>query len=410
MKLSLASEKAFSSMAEANPAPDSERALRSVIHEYENVKPGDLYPYQPIRFIGAHLDDLLAFCVTQEVSDIKFYTHREALVKVHGQTYPVTDRVLTDAEVADFAVKLYGNNSAITLLSSGKDIDVQYEVKANRHTRLRFRVSITSMQVRGEHGIRITLRSLPFIPPKAEEMGVPTEIIEGFLPSNGLVIVTGPTGSGKSTLLASVIRHLLEKKNGNLDILEFAAPIEFVYDEIDIDPSSLIAQSEVPRDIRSFALAVRNALRNNPDVISIGEARDTETLTAVIEAALTGHIVYSTLHTNSVAATIKRITIGASESETISFTDVIESLRLVVSQRLEKNPKGGRTALREYKVFTQEERDLLMNSDSAEVASLVQTMVDAAGVSFVASAKAAFEAGLIYERDYNKIKQESRAS
>jgi len=378
-----------------------------VFNDHSQVSVGDLYPYQPIRFLEMHLDDLLAFCVAQGASDIKIYSQRELTIKVSGKTFPVTDRKLTNAEVQDFVARLYRGTNGVTQLASGKDIDVPYEIRPDRFSRNRFRVSMTSMHVGGQQGVRITLRSLASIPPSVESMKVPQDLLDGFQPSNGMVLVTGPTGSGKSTLLAGIVRYLLEKKDSNLDILTYEAPIEFVYDEVEADPSALISQSEVPKDIRSFSLGVRNALRNNPDIILVGEARDTETLTAAVEASLTGHIVYSTVHSNDVPATIKRVTIGAADSGVITVADVIESLRMVVSQRLLLNPNGGRTAIREYKAFTQDDRDRLIACDQKDIAPLAAKMVLESGVSFERAAKEAWDAGTIYERDYHKIRIEA---
>lgn len=384
-------------------------ALATVFHDHSDVKIGDMYPFQPIRFLGQHLDDLLVFCVAQKASDIKFYTNWPVKVKAEGNTFPVTDRPLTSNEALDFVAKLYKGDNGGTQLASGKDIDVPYEVRPDRFTRYRFRVSMTAMHVDGQQGVRMTLRPLASIPPSIEDLSVSREMVDAFLPSNGLVLVTGGTGSGKSTLLASIIRHQLEKKDSNLDILTYESPIEFVYDEVKIDPSALISQSEVPMDIRSFSLGIRNALRNNPDIILVGEMRDTETIVAGVEAAKTGHVLYGTLHSNDVASTVGRLLIGASESDVITVTDVLETLRVVVSQRLLKNPNGGRTAIRESKFFNQGDRKRLMNCDPNAVAGLLVAMVEETGTSFKQAAAEALAAGQIFQDDYDKIAIEAAA-
>jgi defect-in-organelle-trafficking protein DotB len=160
--------------------------------------------------------------------------------------------------------------------------------------------------VDGHEGIQITIRTIPTAPPALSSLQLPQSIIDAIAPQEGVVYVTGATGSGKSTLLAAIIKELAENPDSNRKILTFESPIEFVYDSVEM-PSAVVSQSEIPRHLPSFAAGVRNALRRKPRLILVGEARDTETINAVLEAALTGHPVYTTLHTNGVAETIRRL-------------------------------------------------------------------------------------------------------
>src|SRR3990167_3604701 len=144
--------------------------------------------------------------------------------------------------------------------------------------------------VEGHDGLQITARTIPSDPPTLAEMELPKPILEAIAPEQGVVYITGATGSGKSTLLAAIIRDIAESIESHRKILTYEAPIEFVYDSVE-KISSIVSQSEIPRHLPSFAAGVRNALRRKPRLILVGEARDPETISAVMEAAMTGHPV-----------------------------------------------------------------------------------------------------------------------
>ena len=152
-------------------------------------------------------------------------------------------------------------------------------------------------------------------------------------------------------MLASIIRSITENAESHRKILTYEAPIEFVFDNVE-KISSIVSQSEIPRHLPSFAAGVRNALRRKPRLILVGEARDAETISAVMEAAMTGHPVYTTLHSNNVAETIRRLVITFPAEERQGRTiDIIETVRLIISQRLLPTIDGKRVALREYLIF-----------------------------------------------------------
>src|SRR5262249_186992 len=155
-----------------------------------------------------------------------------------------------------------------------------------------------------------------------------------WAPRQGIVIITGPTGSGKTTLLAAGNRMLLERPQGCGKMLTYEAPIEYTYDGIK-SPRSLVAQTEIPRHLPTFAHGIRNSLRRKPEIIVVGESRDRETINAAIEAAQTGHAVYTTTHTTGVAATIQRMlsTYEMNEREERAIA-LMETLRLIVTQAL----------------------------------------------------------------------------
>ena len=259
-----------------------------------------LMPDEPKDRIGPDdLDKLLAFLVKNQASDITIQTEEKIYAEIYGVLYQTTRRKISKNEVSLLLNNIYGPNGT-TQLSSGADLDTYYEFRPTRVERYRFRVNATACLIQGYTGIQITLRSIPTTPPLLAEMDLPQNIIDNIAPPEGAVYITGATGSGKSTLLASVIRNFAENPNCNRKILTYESPIEFVYDNIK-KTSCIVSQSEIPRHIPSFEAGIRNALRRKPRLILVGECRDRITIDALLEASLTGHPVYTTVHSNGVA-------------------------------------------------------------------------------------------------------------
>ncbi len=365
-----------------------------------------LLPDEPIRFSTEAFDRMLMHCVNLSTSDITLQTNAPVFAEIHGRIHPVTTRKLSNTEVGDMLNAIYGSNGT-TQIYSGKDVDTQYEIRPNRNQRFRFRVNGTGCQVEGHDGLQLTLRTIPTTPPDLASMNVEPGIINAMAPDQGTVVVTGPTGSGKSTLLAAIIKTLAEDKEGNRKMLTYESPIEFVYDMVEM-PSSVISQSEIPRHLPSFAAGVRNALRRKPRLILVGEARDAETISAVIDAALTGHPVYTTLHSNGVADAVRRmISTFPAEERNGRALDILETLRMVVWQKLAPSVDGKRVALREYLVFDQEVRDILIDTPVELLSAKTRTLLKERGQPMVVDAKLKFEAGVLPEREYRII--EARA-
>jgi defect-in-organelle-trafficking protein DotB len=365
-----------------------------------------LLPDEPIRFTTEALDRLLLHCVNLSTSDVTLQTNTQVYAEIHGRIHPVTARKLSNTEVGDMLNAIYGSNGT-TQIYSGKDVDTQYEVRPNRNQRFRFRVNGTGCQVEGHDGLQITLRAIPAMPPDLSTMNVEQGIIDAMAPDQGTIVVTGPTGSGKSTLLAAIIKQLAEQAEGNRKMLTYEAPIEFVYDMVEM-PSSIISQSEIPRHLPSFSAGVRNALRRKPRLILVGEARDAETISAVIDAALTGHPVYTTLHSNGVSDAVRRmISTFPAEERNGRALDILETLRMVVWQRLAPSTDGKRVALREYLVFDQEVRDILIDTPVELLAAKTRLLLKERGQPMIVDAKRKFEAGILPEREYRVI--EARA-
>lgn len=361
-----------------------------------------LMPDEPTRFTPAFMEKMLEHAERLNASDITIQTGEPIYIEVYGRLMKITNRHLSNTELGDLINAIYGPN-ATTQLLSGHDIDTHYEFRPNRGVRYRYRVNGTACLVEGHDAIQITLRTIPTTPPQVSTMNLPDNVLQAIAPQEGIVFITGATGSGKSTLLASIIRELIEKEDSNRKVLTYEAPIEFVYDEIETI-SSVVSQSEIPRHLPTFADGVRNALRRKPRLIMVGECRDAETISAALEAALTGHPVYTTLHTSGVAETMRRLVTSFTGEERLGRTiDILETIRLCIWQKLVPTVDDKRVALREYLVFDEEVRDILLESDPNEITTTTRKLVRQRGQLMTQDAKIKFEQGIISERTYKLI-------
>lgn len=319
-----------------------------------------LFPQEPSRFTLADLERLLLFCIEQGASDITLQSQDRVLADIHGRLHRVTRRPLMHAEVSDMLNLIYGANGTAQILS-GRDVDTQYEIRPQRGARYRFRVNGTGCFVEGTDGIQITLRTIPSDPPYLASMQLAPQLMEALVPYQGIVIVAGATGSGKSTLLAAIMREILEHHQGK--VLTYESPIEFVYDRVP-SPRTSMSQQEIPRHLPDFPLSVRNALRRKPTYILVGEARDRETISAVIDAALTGHTVYTTVHSNGVADTFRRMVSAFPQEERYGrAVDLLSLTRVVIWQMLVPSIDGKRLPIREWMVLDSVTRDQLLATE-----------------------------------------------
>ncbi len=370
---------------------------------------GQTWPDEPTRFLDEHIDVFLLWCVQQGSSDITWQTDRPVYNEISGKLFPGTFRAMDAADMAIVLTKIYGPE-AQARLAGGDDLDVSYEIRPDRYKRHRLRVNITAILSKGRDAAQITMRVLPAEPPTMQALGIEEDIIKNWAPRQGMVVITGPTGSGKTTLLASGCRMLLERRHGCGKMLTYEAPIEFTYDTIS-SPHSVVAQSEIPRHLSSFAHGVRNALRRKPNIILVGEARDRETISAAIEAGQTGHAVYTTTHTTGVAATIRRMISSFEPEERAERAyALMETLRMVVTQALVPKVGGGRVGVREWMVFNDIVREKLLDMDYNQWTSEIQRMIPNYGQTLNKSATILFEAGTIERRWYLTLTQAAGAT
>jgi len=354
------------------------------------------WPDERATFTRDCLDEFFAWAYRQDASDIRLQTHEPIRIQLHGRLLRVSRRTLTESEVEEAVNALYGADGQARL-KQGEDFDVSYEVEPDRRTRMRFRVNATAVLARGADGGAVVARALPNKVKSLSEQSVEPEIVEACMPNEGLVLIAGGTGHGKSTLMSGMTRMMLEDPNSHRAILEYSAPIEFIYDEI-CGPTAMISQSEVPRHIGSFEAALRNGMRRAGDVIIIGECRDADTMSAAADAALTSHAVYSSIHAGTLSETIQRIVSLCPVDKRKALTVAIaQTLRLIVNQRLVPSTDGKRTALREYLVFGRRIRRRLAETDPDRWPNLIEDLLETEGQSYRVATQRALDAGLITE-------------
>ena len=282
-------------------------------------------------------------------------------------------------------------------LQGGNDFDTAYAIQIDRSTRLRFRLNATPTRTARRDGANIVLRPIADMLPPLEEQLVEQSILDALRSRQGIVIVSGGTGSGKSTLIAGATVAKLLDPDGNFNILEAAAPVEFLL-ERHRGPCPTINQTEIPRDLPSFAAFIRGAMRREPTDIIVGECRDSETMAAAIQASISSHIVTTTIHAEDVALImqrIKRLRPAAEPANLISA--VAQSLRLVINQRLVRSTDGKRTALREYLVSDSALRRKFLRTDPCEWPELTRLAVEDQGQSYCTAIDRALEEGRISE-------------
>ncbi len=293
-------------------------------------------------------------------SDLHLSSGSQPIIRLHGDMQRVKFKVLEHDELKKMLYEITPENKIKEFEETG-DIDFAYEVPNLARYRANY-----FMQRRG---IAAVFREIPQKILTIEELGLPPILKNLAMLPKGLVLVTGPTGSGKSTTLAAVIDYA--NRNRKDHILTIEDPIEFVHEPI----NCLINQREVGRDTRSFKAALRGALREDPDIILVGEMRDLETIELALEAAETGHLVFGTLHTISAAKTIDRIIeVFPSESQGQIRSALADSLRAIIAQNLFKRiDKKGRVAALEILIATPAVRNLIRENKIFQINSMIET-------------------------------------
>ncbi len=305
------------------------------------------------------ITELLAFSVKNNASDLHLSAGLPPIIRVDGQMRRLNIPELDHKQVHSLIYEIM-NDAQRKEYEENLEVDFSFEVKDLS----RFRVN-AFVQNRGAAAV---LRTIPSRVLSLDELGAPDIFKQIIDQPTGLVLVTGATGSGKSTTLAAMIDHINNFKRDH--ILTIEDPIEFVHE----NKLSLINQREVHRDTRSFNNALRSALREDPDVILVGELRDLETIRLAMSAAETGHLVFGTLHTNSAPKTIDRIIdVFPAEEKSMIRSMLSESLRAVISQTLLQKAGGGRIAAHEIMLGVPAIRNLIREDKVPQMYSVIQT-------------------------------------
>ncbi|ANP75552.1 type IV pilus twitching motility protein PilT [Vibrio sp. 10N.222.51.C8] len=334
------------------------------------------------------ITELLDFSVKHNASDLHLSAGVSPMVRIDGEVRKLGIPALSHADVHRLVFEIM-SDSQRGEFEEKLEVDFSFELPNVG----RFRVNAFN-QARGCSAV---FRTIPVEIPTLDQLGAP-EIFERIANyEKGLVLVTGPTGSGKSTTLAAMVDYV--NRNHNKHILTIEDPIEFVH----TNNKCLVNQREVHRDTHSFKAALRSALREDPDVILVGELRDQETISLALTAAETGHLVFGTLHTSSAAKTIDRIIdVFPGSDKDMVRSMLSESLRSVIAQKLLKRVGGGRVACHEIMMATPAIRNLIREDKVAQMYSIIQTGAAHGMQTMEQNAKQLMAQGLVDSEEVEK--------
>lgn len=304
------------------------------------------------------LDEVLNIARTNGCSDIHITPKQGILFRNNGQLIPYV-AMFSEDELREMILGLCSEKQK-TQLDQFEDLDFGFVDSKG----LRYRVNVYHQQQDICAAMRIINDEIKGI----EELGLPVILKELALRPRGLILFTGPTGSGKSTSLAAMIDFINSQRD--VHILTIEDPIEYVYET----KRAMIHQREIGVDVKDFNTALKSAMREDPDVILVGEMRDYETMAAVITLAETGHLVFSTLHTSGAASTIDRIIDVFPAAKQAQLRSQLSSvLEAVISQTLLADVRGGRSAALEIMIATDAIRSLIREAKTHQIPSLIQT-------------------------------------
>jgi twitching motility protein PilT len=299
------------------------------------------------------LKNMLKSMVEQEGSDLHLSIGSPPRIRINGNLKTISDNKLSSHELKNL-LKDELTAERLDKLSDGYDIDFSIGIKGLS----RFRVNLFTQ--RGN--LVATFRRLPYNIPSIESLNLPDVVNNLTLHKKGLILITGGTGSGKSTTMASLIQKISHEINGHIITIE--DPIEYLYEH----SKSLVNQREIGSDTHSFQSSLKSVLRQDPDVVSIGELRDSESMNAALTIAETGHLVLGTLHTNNAAGTVTRlISAFPAQKQDIIRTTLSMNLISVISQQLIPNLNKGRTLALEILINTPSIKSLIRENNIHQI-------------------------------------------
>lgn len=336
------------------------------------------------------ITELLVFAQKNNASDLHLSTESPPILRLHGDMIPMKMPPLTAEAIKRM---LYSIMTEQQRTDYERDLELDFAISFSQE--MRFRVNAFNTT----RGPAAVLRSIPTKVLTLEQLGAPPVLAELTNLSKGLVLVTGPTGSGKSTTLAAMVNHINE--NHEKHILTIEDPVEFVHHS----KKSLVNHREVGSSTNSFARALKSALREDPDVILVGELRDLETIQLAMTAAETGHLVFGTLHTSSAPKTVDRIidVFPANDKEMIRAMLSV-SLEAVITQGLLKRADGqGRVAVHEIMLGTPAIRNLIRENKIPQITSMMQTGSKLGMRTMKDSVTALLHQGVITEEEARRL-------
>jgi twitching motility protein PilT len=306
------------------------------------------------------IDELFNQMLDARASDLHLKSGKAPFIRVDGSMMPLPGRAPLDARTLWTLVEPIMPERNRTEFAEANDTDFAYELAG----RARMRCNV----FRDLAGVGAVFRQIPSKILTAKDLALPKAILDLCELDKGLVVVTGPTGSGKSTTLAAMVDHINERRDDHLITIE--DPVEFVHK----DKRCLINQREIGAHTRGFKAALRAALREDPDIVLVGEMRDLETVAIAIETAETGHLVFGTLHTNTAASTVDRIIDQFPTDRQAQIRMMLsESLKAVVAQTLLRRKGGGRVAALEILLVTPAVSNLIREGKTFQIGSVMQT-------------------------------------
>ena len=306
------------------------------------------------------INELLRLMISENASDIHLSAGARPVLRVDGDIRFLNDHEPMDASLIASTVREIVPEDTFKQFEQDSDADFAYEIPGLA----RFRINVFT----DRNGIGVVIRQIPFGIRSAEEIGLQKSVLDLCYLTKGLVLVTGPTGAGKSTTLASLIDHINKNRSGHIITIE--DPIEFVHENINCH----INQREIGAHTRSFKHGLRAALREDPDVVLVGEMRDLETISIAIEMAETGHLVFGTLHTSTSVSTIDRIIDQYPANQQSQVRVMLsECLKGIIAQVLCKRTGGGRIAAFEILLDSPAVSSLIREGKTFQLPSVMQT-------------------------------------
>ena len=300
-----------------------------------------------------NLEKMLSDMVERDASDLHLTVGSPPKIRVNGELINLNENKLIPDALNEI-LKNHLNKNRLSSLSEGNDIDFSIGIKGVS----RFRVNI--FKQRGN--VAATFRKLPYSVPNLNSLGLPESISNLTLHKKGLILITGGTGSGKSTTMAALIKKISNENNAHIITIE--DPIEYLYEH----SNSLINQREIGSDTKSFSDSLKSVLRQDPDVVSVGELRDVDSMNAALTIAETGHLVLGTLHTNNAAGTINRLVNAfAPEKQSVIRTTLSLNLLGIISQQLIPNKDKKRSLAIEVLINTPSIKSLIRENNIHQI-------------------------------------------